>query len=976
MTQESDSFVKTHRQSLLAITVLLVLATSYGGMVGAAKAGSYSVAQCDYERAITTSSFAWQSSGVPSPIQHANSGCGEFGLAGRSSGIGTTRTYPDGASGGYLVNAPLSTEFTRFSGEFGTLSSCCISGMEAYAVARENDDGSGGYDEIFRGSLGSSTWPAPSGSQGPVSVAWDSTEAGFNARQIGYFVGCASPIGCAQSTTGDVRVRGRTFEFTLQDLEEPQVMNLSGELMSDDWVRGEKDFDISATDEGGGLVGIEATAEGQSILDAPSTCSEVDDRYVDLRPCPLSRNGSWTVDTREFNDGLVALNVGVEDVGGATANESVTLQIDNTPPAAPTGLSLEGGQGWQSHNDFGVSWDDPRIQHAPVVRTHFQLCEVPEGACEVGDREGEGIGHLAVPHQGEFSLRLWLEDAAGNADAESLSDPIVLRFDDGVPGRVQIGAPSGWLGISQSNSLSVDLALEPGANSPVSGTSGYSVTTNGSQPDSIIDAVGPAASYELGQLPEGETTVRARAVSGAGVSATSVGAASLKIDRSSPFVTAAGIPEPFVWRRSTVLLQLSSVDQVGLSGVQAAPMDSPITEGGYLTFRLNGGPVQELRGDHGSAAVDHDGVHTLTYRAFDAAGNASVQKEAVFRIDGTAPVGVFRALDPEDPRKLLVEVGDATSGVADGRIEYRKVGDGEFRPLVTRVGAEVLTARLDDEGLPAGRYEMRAVVRDVAGNEAVVDKWVDGSATTLAMPLRLGAHVEVAGSVKAKRCGKATRKGRAKQRKRSRRRQQCQRAPKTVTSLELRHGKRAVSTGRLTTSQGAAIPHSAILVEGQARSGGPFVRLGTATTDGQGKFQFKIPAGPSRTVRYRYDGTNTVRSASASLTTKVTAAARLEVNRRRLRNGQTVRFSGKLLGRPIPAEGKLVALQAKVGREWRTFANPRANVKGAFKHRYRFTATTGLRRYAFRAVVAREAAYPYEAGKSPVVRVTVRGARR
>jgi hypothetical protein len=71
--------------------------------------------------------------------------------------------------------------------------------------------------------------------------------------------------------------------------------------------------------------------------------------------------------------------------------------------------------------------------------------------------------------------------------------------------------------------------------------------------------------------------------------------------------------------------------------------------------------------------------------------------------------------------------------------------------------------------------------------------------------------------------------------------------------------------------------------------------------------------------------------------------------------------------------GKLVALQAKVGRKWRTFATPRANSKGVFKHRYRFTATTGVQRYAFRAVVAREAAYPYERGLSKVVRVTVRG---
>ena len=251
-----------------------------------------------------------------------------------------------------------------------------------------------------------------------------------------------------------------------------------------------------------------------------------------------------------------------------------------------------------------------------------------------------------------------------------------------------------------------------------------------------------------------------------------------------------------------------------------------------------------------------------------------------------------------------------------------------------------------------------------------------GSATVLGMPLRLGSRVEVAGSVKAKGCGKAAGKGRGKRPRKRSRRQKCRPAPKAVKSLELRHGKRATSSGRLTTSQGVPIAEASLVVDGQARSGGPFARVGTAKTDAQGRFRFAIPAGPSRTVRYRYEGTNTVRAAEAALSTKVRAAARLKVDRRRLRNGQAVRFSGRLLGKPIPVEGKLVALQAKVGRGWRTFANPRANAKGVFKHRYRFTATTGVRRYAFRAVVAREAAYPYEAGRSPVVRVTVRGGRR
>jgi hypothetical protein len=323
---------------------------------------------------------------------------------------------------------------------------------------------------------------------------------------------------------------------------------------------------------------------------------------------------------------------------------------------------------------------------------------------------------------------------------------------------------------------------------------------------------------------------------------------------------------------------------------------------------------------------------------------------------------------------LKVDIADATSGLADGWIEYRRAGDSSFRRLATKREGGRLSAHLDDTVLPAGRYALRAVAHDVAGNEAIVDSWSDGSPAALGMPVRLGARLEVAGETQTKRCRQAkASKRRLDDNRNAARKPRCRATAKRVRSLALGHGRRGDSTGTLTTIQGAPIARAPVIVEGQPRSGGAYARLGTATTDTRGRFRFVIPPGPSRTIRYRYDGTDVVRPAAGDIATKVTAAARLKVDRRRLRNGQVVRFTGRLLGRPIPLAGKLVALQAKVGRGWRTFATPRANAKGRFRHRYRFTATTGTRRYAFRVVVAREAAYPYERGVSRTVKVTVRG---
>jgi hypothetical protein len=92
-----------------------------------------------------------------------------------------------------------------------------------------------------------------------------------------------------------------------------------------------------------------------------------------------------------------------------------------------------------------------------------------------------------------------------------------------------------------------------------------------------------------------------------------------------------------------------------------------------------------------------------------------------------------------------------------------------------------------------------------------------------------------------------------------------------------------------------------------------------------------------------------------------------------VRNGESVIFSGRLLGRPLPEGGKLVDLQVKLRGRWRTFAAPRADSAGRWSYEYRFEATRGLVRYSFRARIRREAAYPYELGHSRIVRVTVRG---
>ena len=65
---------------------------------------------------------------------------------------------------------------------------------------------------------------------------------------------------------------------------------------------------------------------------------------------------------------------------------------------------------------------------------------------------------------------------------------------------------------------------------------------------------------------------------------------------------------------------------------------------------------------------------------------------------------------------------------------------------------------------------------------------------------------------------------------------------------------------------------------------------------------------------------------------------------------------------PIPAGSK----------RWITFRRATTNGRGGFRSSYRFTSTTRRTRYRFRALVPRQAGYPWVEGHSKPVEVLVR----
>jgi len=145
--------------------------------------------------------------------------------------------------------------------------------------------------------------------------------------------------------------------------------------------------------------------------------------------------------------------------------------------------------------------------------------------------------------------------------------------------------------------------------------------------------------------------------------------------------------------------------------------------------------------------------------------------------------------------------------------------------------------------------------------------------------------------------------------------------------------------------------------------------VSTATTQSNGRFATRLDAGPSRRIDLVYRYNDRILGGKVELDSRVVPT--LQIAKKNLQNGDAARFRGHVPG--PNAEGRAVAMQARVGRKWRTFKQLRTDSDGRFRGRYRFTQTRGRVQYVFRALVKRQGGYPYEPGSSPRRKLVVRG---
>ena len=359
-----------------------------------------------------------------------------------------------------------------------------------------------------------------------------------------------------------------------------------------------------------------------------------------------------------------------------------------------------------------------------------------------------------------------------------------------------------------------------------------------------------------------------------------------------------------------------------------------------LTIEQNAGPSASAIGGELAAAPTVAGTSDVAFSASDPGAGVY---EAVFNVDGQV---VQRTVVDENGGHCR-DVGQTSDGTPAFLF---------LQPCLGSVSADV---GLDTTKIANGPHHLIVDVVDAAGNAApLLDRQI-----AIANAVSSAGPTGVLGPANGLNASSAATLA-VSWRHTSR------------VSLTGRYGRAQSLVGRLTAPGGA--PISGAQVELRAMPASPGARpivLAPVTTAADGSFAVRLPAGlPSCAVQitYRAHIGDALPAASRTLRLSVHAGIALTIAPRTAGVGQSIFFRGRLLGRPVPHDGKQLVLEARSpGGHWIEFEVVRTDARGRYRAAYRFRFA-GPARYQFRVLSEPESDYPFAAGSSRVIVVRER----
>jgi hypothetical protein len=302
------------------------------------------------------------------------------------------------------------------------------------------------YDRAFCGGLGfrAGLWTPASGYQdmaGPGCSSQSHQDLPlFGASQVHLTTQCAQ-TNCSTWTSSEIHGAMSNVRVYVNDPTPPSVSLAGGTIKTTEWQSGIRTAVIAASDSTG-ISQVAAYSDGSQAGAVIGTCD-----FTRTTPCSTPAT-PFAIDTRILRDGAHALRVDARDSSGNTGAASMTVYVDNTAPGSPLDPRLEGPTTWRTSNDFTAVWTNPpHTNTAPIVTVRWLLCPgATPSSSTVGCRAAGAtalnisrVAHLQVPGVGQWQLRLWLGDRAGN-HSPGTARTLWLRFDN-LPPAVRIADP-------------------------------------------------------------------------------------------------------------------------------------------------------------------------------------------------------------------------------------------------------------------------------------------------------------------------------------------------------------------------------------------------------------------------------------------------------------------------------------------------------------------------------------------------------
>ena len=901
-----------------AVLIALAVMAAVGSPAGAR---TFTVSACD---AASGANRSWLDDSSASPALVARMHCPALGptdgLLTRSTTLSTIVSRGEGS--GWRFDAAPGTSIVGLSwaGDYWTTGNGWSSGMDS--------------------SLGRVFGCGPSTAS--CSRRWTPGERPL-ARSVGGAQWLRFGIRCVGSSSckgGDGKTHPNALasawylRVTVDDPIAPRVA-LSGSALEASWIKPGATLDALVTDSSG-VSSVALDREGIPMAAATRACD-----FTKPRPCSDSAE-HYLLTT----PGLAQWGVTATDAAGNSSRESRLIGVDGDAPGRPAPPEVVGGENWRTSPHFDLKWSLPdQGPGAPIASSLLLLCSstAEDDGClnqtEV-PATAKSVMHVRLSQPGDWTARLVMKDAAGNFDLNNSSEPVHLKWDSRVPDAPRLKAPTGWLTRDAAAAARLAPLRAPEVLEPLSGIAGWAWAI-GYDPGDAIN-LNPSDWISIGELPEGESEIRIRSISGSGIASRSIASAMVRIDETAPQASLESGNGG--WLAAPQAVTVTGTDQAGLSGFGG---------GGKAESRvwLDGGLATREAGGTASVDVAIDGKHTVAADVTDAAGNRSGRVTSVVKIDRTAPERVeFIPQDVADPRVVRVYATDSTSGVATVVVRLRPIAGGDWKELSTEVRGGRYEAILDDRDYAAGQWEMEAVVTDEAGNKSSTMRTNLGGLALVAFPLRSTSRIEASLAVGA---GVAA----------------------STPGETLPHGKSGSVSGRLLGFRDLPVEGVPVSVESAPlMTGGDWTPVESAVTDHAGRFTFDVPPGPSRRFRIRWSGDHRTVGTSYEVKVEVASRSGIVASPRSVRVGGQSVFSGQLSGGWVPQLGKMVLIQALIGgRGWQTFAAVHSDAAGRWSAPYRFRAAVKRVRYSIRALVPAEAGYPFASSATTPVQVLVIG---